>query len=235
MMDGLPKSAGRAEPLEGTRPGSFAMALRERTAQLHAHAERSGIMRDILRGRATRRGYALMLRNLQPAYEAMEQGLERRRNDPAVGRFAWRELYRTGALCADLAALCGDDWSRALPLLAAGRKYARRVADVAQGGGARLIAHAYVRYLGDLSGGQVMKKLLGESLGLEDRELSFYAFPRITDHGAFKDEFRLALDDVGTTLADADAVIEEATVAFELNIDVSNAVLAAAGGPRAIS
>jgi heme oxygenase len=34
----------------------------------------------------------------------------------------------------------------------------------AEGDGTRLIAHAYTRYLGDLSGGQILQRLLARSL-----------------------------------------------------------------------
>jgi heme oxygenase len=231
MAEGLTKAVNpRAELLGLSGCVRLSLAMRERTANLHALAERTGIVNAILRGDATRGGYAILLRNLQPAYEALEQGLERRRHDPVIGPLARKEMYRTGALHADLATLSGDDWPRTLPLLAAGRKYRRRVAEVAHGRGSRLIAHAYVRYLGDLSGGQILKRLLGRSIGLGDRELTFYEFPRVSNHRTFKDELCDALDRVGMEIADFDAVVEEAAVAFELNIELSNAVLIAECG-----
>lgn len=45
---------------------------------------------------------------------------------------------------------------------------------------ARLLAHAYVRYLGDLSGGQFVKRQLGKVYGLEDGfGLAFYDFKQL--------------------------------------------------------
>lgn len=205
---------------------SLSAALRARTVELHTQAERSGIVNDILHGKATRHGYAMLLRNLVPAYDAMEQGFERHRGSDAIGHLARREMYRSAALQADLAALCGDDWVRTLPLLSAGKNYRKRVVEAARGDGARLIAHAYARYLGDLSGGQILKKLLGRSLALQANTLTFYDFPRIMDAAAFKAEFRHALDQAGDRVPDFDAVVEEAAVAFQLNIDVSDAVRA---------
>ena len=224
-LNGLDSDGG--EPAAQVRP-LLSVALRERTGDLHTQAERSGVVNDILRGNASRHGYALLLRNLLPAYEAMEQGLDSHRDKNPVSPFAMKEVYRTGALYSDLAALCGDDWKRALPLLPAGLRYAQRVADAAQGNGERLIAHAYARYLGDFSGGQILKKLLGRALALNAEALSFYEFPRIADTKAFKEGFRDALDRAGELSADFDAIVEEGAVAFELNIDVSNAVQRAA-------
>lgn len=207
-----------------TAPVGLARRLRERTAALHKVAERSGIAREILRGAATRSRYALFLRSLLPVYQAMERGLEAWRATPLIGPFALPSLYRAAALESDLVALCGHRWPASLPWLPAARRYAQRVDECAQGGGARLIGHAYVRYLGDLSGGQVLASVLARSLGIGESALRFYAFPEIADTERFKTEYRRALDRTATLLCDADAVVEEAAVAFGLNIELSDAV-----------
>jgi heme oxygenase len=218
---------------ESTAVGSVAAVglarrLRERTAALHAVAERSGIAREILRGAATRSGYALFLRNLLPVYQAMEHGLEARRDSPLIAPFARPPLYRAAALESDLVALCGDQWPASLSWLPAARRYAQRVDECAQGDGAGLIGHAYVRYLGDLSGGQVLARVLARSLGVGSGSLRFYAFPEISDIEQFKAEYRRALDRSAALPRDVDAVVEEAAVAFGLNIELSEAVQQAA-------
>ena len=113
-----------------------------------------------------------------------------------------------------------------IPLLAAGEIYARRIAKVAEGDGTRLIAHAYTRYLGDLSGGQILQRLLARSLDLQPSELSFYDFARFSDLDTLKADYRQALDSAGALTADPQAVIEEGAIAFSLNIDLSCAVKA---------
>jgi heme oxygenase (biliverdin-producing, ferredoxin) len=199
-------------------------ALYLRTKTLHVEAERTGIIRDLLRGEATREGYALLLRNLLPAYQAMEQGLARHRGSPALDRLIDFRLDRATALEADLVALCGERWSQGIPLLAEGERYARRIDKAAEGDGTRLIAHAYTRYLGDLSGGQILQRLLARSLGLQPSELSFYSFSRFSDIDALKADYRQALDSAGALAADPQALIEEGAIAFSLNIDLSCAV-----------
>ena len=207
-------------------PPSVVTALYLRTKTLHVEAERTGVIRDLLRGEANREGYILLLRNLLPAYRAMEQGLERHRGSPALGRLADFRLDRSPALEADLVALCGERWSQYIPLLAAGELYARRIATAAEGDGARLIAHAYTRYLGDLSGGQILQRLLARSLELRPSELSFYDFPQFSDLDMLKVDYRQALDKAGALVVDPQALIEEGAIAFSLNIDVSCAVKA---------
>ena len=75
-----------AATAENSAPVSVVTALYMRTKTLHVEAERTGIIRDLLRGEASREGYVLLLRNLLPAYQAMERGLERHRGSPGRGQ-----------------------------------------------------------------------------------------------------------------------------------------------------
>lgn len=205
-------------------PASVITALYLRTKFLHREAERTGIIADLLRGHASRNGYILLLRNLLPAYQALEHGLERHRDSPMLGALAGFELARAPAIEADLAALWGAQWSDDVPLLAAAGHYAGRVAKAAAGDGAKLLAHAYTRYLGDLSGGQILRRRLAASLELRPDQLSFYEFQRYADLDALKADYRHALDKAGALAADPDAVVEEGAIAFSFNIDLSRAV-----------
>lgn len=226
----MTQSSGRlsetpADPV--IMPQGLVIAMRDRTRELHTRAERSGIIAAILSNRGSLAGYALFLRNILPAYQQMERGLEEKKDGP-VACVARPQLYRAAAIESDLANLEGPDWDRRLPLLPAGDRYAQRIASVCAGDGSRLIAHAYARYLGDLSGGQILKRLLGRSLALEPQALSFYDFPDITDTDAFKALYRKSIDDAAGQIADAASVIEEAFIAFQLNIELSEAVAEAA-------
>lgn len=213
------------------RPASLLDALRHRTKALHVQAERSGIIAEILHGRATRQAYALLLRNLLPVYVTMEDAIERHRETP-VGRIVQPQLYRMQALAADLRVL--SDGFVELPLLTEAVDYADAVLRASSGSGLRLIAHAYARYLGDLSGGQIMKRLLTTSLDLPASALSFYDFPAVPDIAACKADFRGAIERAGDDIDDFDAVVEEAAHAFELNIKLSIALQDAVdrGGAR---
>lgn len=138
------------------------------------------------------------------------------------------ELYRAPAIVRDLTALCGDDWADTLPVLAAAQLYAEIVATAAEGDGSGLIAHAYTRYLGDLSGAQFLRRSLQRQLELPDDTLGFFDFPLIPDHTAFKADYRTALDHAGRELAGTGTVVAAALQAFQCNIDLSEAVQAAA-------
>jgi heme oxygenase (biliverdin-producing, ferredoxin) len=214
------RGAGTAAPL-GTSLGDM---LREATHALHVEAERSGVIGQLLRGGSTREAYALLLRNLSPAYRAMEDGLVRHANSPALRPLVRPELFRTAAIESDIERLASAGWRESLPLLPAGERYVERVSAAAANGSGRLVAHAYLRYLGDLSGGQIMKRLLAKSLGLGVDALGFYDFPAIADLSAFKNEYRKAIDDSVVEGANPVDVVDEAIVGFRLTIELSEAV-----------
>jgi heme oxygenase (biliverdin-producing, ferredoxin) len=212
---------------DNSGPVSIVTALYLRTKTLHLEAERTGVIRDLLRGESSRDGYILLLRNLLPAYQAMEQELAHHHSSPGLGALADYRLDRAPAIESDLVELCGESWRNDVPLLPAGESYAGQIAKAAEGDGARLIAHAYTRYLGDLSGGQILQRLLARSLELRSSELSFYDFPRFADLTELKTAYRKALDQAGAHATDPELVVEEGAIAFSLNIELSRAVQSA--------
>lgn len=86
-----------------------------------------------------------------------------------------------------------------------------------------LVAHAYTRYLGDLSGGQVLGRIAQKSMGLKSSEgLSFFAFPGVSSPNLFKQLYRSRMNSVELTEEQRNGVLEEAVRAFEFNIQVRN-------------
>jgi len=214
-------------PSAGTDQAGLADEIRRQTADLHRLAERSGVIREILRGRVDRAAYVMLLRNLLLVYEQLEIGLRRHRASPLLEGLARSEIYRASALEHDLQVLAGPGWREAVPVLASGRHYAARVAASADGGGDLLIPHAYVRYLGDLNGGLVLKRLAARALAVGDDALSFYDFPAIADLIAFRASYRAAIDNAGRRAGQPANWVAEAAEAFRLNIALSEAVMEA--------
>ncbi len=215
---------------DGAGPGGLADRLRLHTSDLHREAETTGIVADILQGRINRPGYALFLRNLLPAYEAIEAALTSQRAHPALSGIADPAVFRSASLAADLRALHGTDWRGGIPVLPEAEDYARRVeavADVAHAGPEGLLAHAYVRYLGDLNGGRALRSLVSRRLDLGPDALHFYDFPAVADLEAFRCGYRARFDAASSRLADRQRAEAEAAEAFRRNIAVSRAVAAA--------
>ncbi len=203
-----------------SQPLPFSKRLRESTRKAHSMAERAGFIRGFLRGVIDPSNYRQLLTDYHHVYAAMEDVMTAS-DHPIVQQVYFSELLRLPALEQDLAFFAGSSWSLGIRASGAARAYADRVREIAQHEPALLVAHAYTRYLGDLSGGQILKKILVQSLDLPAGQgIAFYEFPEIEDHAAFKIQFRRALDQLPIDAAIQDAIIGEANLVFRLNTAV---------------
>ncbi len=207
--------------------------LRLETRDLHLLSERSGVMAELLDGRLTRGGYLALLRNLHAIYVALEAGLARHPDEPALVALAAAPLHRASALAADLVALGGTDGGPDVPLAASTQAYARRLQALADSDPLLLAAHAYVRYLGDLHGGQALKRLVERSLlaegGAQHRGATqFYDFGSPAQVLVLREGFRAGLARIEVSAAAANRLVAEARRAFELHIALFNELAAAA-------
>jgi len=100
----------------------LAERLREATRPMHRLAERSGIMRAMLRGDVAAPEYCLLLRNLHALYAALERQLDRHADLPALAPVRFPVLFRSTPLMEDLRQLHGPHWP-ALPLADAMHAY----------------------------------------------------------------------------------------------------------------
>ena len=199
---------------------SLAQRLKAETKDLHTAAERSPFMTVLLRGQMGRAPYCAMLRNLHAIYAALEPALARRARHPVIAPVFLPGLVRTDALADDLLALHGADWPGAFELLPTSLRYVAHLHAVEAGHPERLLAHAYVRYLGDLSGGQMLRRIVTASMGLALAHgtgcgTAFYDFGDAAGTQALALAFRAGLDDVIVAEDGADAIVAEARLAFE--------------------
>lgn len=193
----------------------LALRLRQATRSWHARAERAGVMAQLLRGQLPRAGYVRLLRNLQAIYAVLEPALARHATRPPLDAIDVADLARDAALRSDLSLLHGAHWHDELTLVSEATAYADRLRQLDRDDPTRLVAHAYVRYLGDLSGGQVLARVVGDGLGLHDRGgLRFYDFGPAAEVARQANALRMALDAMPLTPAQAEAVIGEACDAF---------------------
>jgi heme oxygenase len=196
------------------------------TRALHRSAERAGFMRRMVRRRFDRRDYCRMLRGLYPIYEAIEGALERHGDHPVVAGFPLPAgLERGPRIADDLTALWGTDWRDALPVPDPATAYAGHIRGVEDADPALVLAHAYVRYFGDLSGGRILAHVVAETLELTgDRGLAFYRFESLPRPEALKDAMRRALDALPLDDAGRDAFVEEARTGFRHHVHLFEAL-----------
>ncbi len=196
---------------------SLSVALRTGTLEAHKTAERAAFMRGFLRGILSQETYRSLLERLYPVYRELEYALVRHRKDPVVGALCRSELFRLQSLQADIRFFDGEPGA-VEHLSAATRNYVRRIREVSEQCPELLAAHAYTRYLGDLSGGQVLGKLMRKSLGLREGQGDhFYRFKGIDDAKAYKTDYKSMLDALPLSAVSVEDQVEEARLAFAFN------------------
>jgi len=200
---------------------NLATKLREGTKKAHTMAENMGFVRCFLKGVVEKNSYRKLVANFYFAYTAMEEELERHRQHPVVSKVYFPELHRKAALEADLDYYFGANWREQVAPTAAGQAYVDRIREVANTQPELLVGHSYTRYLGDLSGGQILKGIAQRAMNLSEGEgTAFYEFETITDEKAFKAQYRQALDEAPVDEAMATRIVEEANDAFRLNMEM---------------
>jgi heme oxygenase len=214
MTTTLPASisdhAGAADSQARKGFGPRIRRLHARIGAAHHQAEGMTFSRALLAGQASPRQLAALIRALLPAYERIEE------RGPAVTAalgatgFPWHDLRR--------AAILRDDVERlrsvaATPSSAAAIAWLEQLDDLAAKAPHRFLAHLYVRYGGDLSGGQQLAVKAAEILAAHGLPpVRFWHFERPTAelknalHEAFE---RLDLSDVEEA-----ELLEEAVQAF---------------------
>lgn len=189
-------------------------AMREGSKVQHQEAEDSAFMAELLDGRVNERGYADYLRRLRMVYAALEETVRANAGDPIVAAVADPALERLAAIDADL-----EHWAPSERLEVdspAASAYRDRVRAAGEWGGL-LVAHHYTRYLGDLSGGQAIGRILDRTFGLDGAGIAFYDFAEIPKPKPYKDAYRARLDALELNTSEVARVVREVQVAFTLN------------------
>jgi heme oxygenase len=190
--------------------------LKSATAAMHRRVERSAFMSRLLHGEVERGSYIGLLHNLRAVYGALEAALLRQSADPVVAPVVLPELFRCRALDLDIQALAGTQADFKPPLWPATVQYVDRLNALDVTAPALLVAHAYVRYLGDLNGGQTLRRIVARGLCLQGGSgTMFYDFGDDAGLGQLTSRFRSGLAAVEARAADTDAIVAEAVSAFE--------------------
>lgn len=194
------------------------------TKDSHTRAENTELMLSYQRGHVSLKQYQMLLCSLYKIYEALEEALDRNATHDAVAPIYFpQELARLQSIGKDLEHFYGQNWREKITVPAAALTYAQRLREIGRHQPEYLIAHAYTRYLGDLSGGQVLGRITQKSLGLKNSEgMSFFSFPAVSSPTLFKQLYRSRMNSLELTEEQRRGVLEEAVTAFELNIQVFN-------------
>lgn len=200
----------------------FAAELRTATWSDHGDNEGSSYMSALVEGRLGRAEYAVLVAQLYPVYDLLEEAADALTADPVAASFAFDDLRRRASLEADLAYFYGPDWADRIGRNEATRRYCERIRAVCFDWPGGFVAHHYTRYLGDLSGGQYIARQVERSLGIDQGEdgVRFYRFPGKPK--AYKDAYRALLDAAPWDAGERARIIDEVRLAYRLNAAVTD-------------
>ncbi|MBD2483735.1 heme oxygenase (biliverdin-producing) [Planktothrix sp. FACHB-1365] len=198
---------------------NLAEKLKLGTQQSHSNAEHTGFMKNFLSGGISKQSFCQLLSNLYFVYSQLESELQCHQTHPIISKIYFPELNRKANLEKDLTFYYGEHWPDNITPSPAAQAYVSRLRELSATEPILLIAHSYTRYMGDLSGGQSLKKIVQSVFNLEEHQgICFYEFDQIPDLNEFKNQYRQRLNELILSEQLQDQVVAEANNAFTLNI-----------------
>ena len=201
-------------------PVALATQLREGTKKSHTMAENTGFVSCFLKGVVDKSTYRKLISDLYFIYVAMEDEISRLIKDqhPVVSLIDFQELNRCESLEEDLTFYFGENWKELLSVSSSAKAYQDRIKEIANTQPELLIGHHYTRYIGDLSGGQILRRIAKKAMNISgDKGLKFYDFDQIKDQKEFKLKYTKILNSLPIDQEMANLIIDEANLAFKYN------------------
>ncbi|KAG8933619.1 hypothetical protein FRC01_007970 [Tulasnella sp. 417] len=214
----------------------FSQLLKDATKDIHDTISKSEGAKALTSGTLQRDEYVRYLIMLWYLYITLENALDAHANHPALAlTYNPSVLARAPSISADIASLLQTTAWASHPLHLSMHPlpkplldYIARIQAIAESDDPTpLLAHSYLRYLGDLSGGQFIKRTILKSYQLQDHAITAYDFPKpggpageIADQGdilKLKTIFKERMDESITTPEAKRLVFEETKVAYRFN------------------
>ncbi|WP_110241682.1 heme oxygenase (biliverdin-producing) [Nocardioides gilvus] len=191
-------------------------AFKQGSLELHRETEASTFIDDLMKGKVNLAGYVSYLKSLRLVYAALEEVARRYAAEPLVAAMHDPALERLGCIEADIEALSTGAPEENLCKHEAATAYAARIHAAAAEAPERLVAHHYTRYLGDLSGGLAIGRILERTFALDGAGLAMYHFADIKAK-LYKDDYRARLDGLPLDEGQRAGAVDEVLTAFRHN------------------
>lgn len=203
---------------------AFSTRLRSATSEVHKEAEARPFMQAFFAGELPRDAYIGWLARQWHLYRTLEGGLDAL--PPTLPEYGLvpAALYRTERIEADLDHLTSGDWRHQDHMSPATGSYVERIAS-ASAFPAGLVAHAWLRYMGNVGGRDVLRRLTTLSICAvagDERGLSFTDFSAVGEIRPFFVDFHAKLDALPLTDDDKARAVAEADLGFRLNIALTD-------------
>ncbi|MGL5755548.1 MAG: heme oxygenase (biliverdin-producing) [Paraclostridium sp.] len=200
---------------------NFLKVIQENTKRLHSMAENTGFIKRLVDGNATSETYGEYIYNLYFVYKAIEENLEKHKNDEVLKEFITPEVFRSNALLQDSKFLLGYEID-SIEICDSTRVFVDRLDEISKTNPKLLVAHAYTRYLADLFGGRTIFKIIKDNYNIHDDGLNYYMFDNIPDLKAFVMDYHKKLDLIQLNDEEKGKFLNEISLSYVFNISISN-------------
>lgn len=198
---------------------TFHAQIKDRTEQAHRAAEEAPFISQLMGGALSPHAYLDYLRALAPIYLRMEELFQAHSANEPLSYLDHRALDRAALIREDIAFLGGKiGVSSKFPQLSSVNQYLKLLDDDISP--IRLCAHHYIRYLGDLSGGQAIARLVSRHYEIPFEGLNFYNFEAIGDIVFYKKRYRDFLNLLPITDEMREVFLQEVDVLYKLSRDI---------------
>ncbi|XP_059024845.1 LOW QUALITY PROTEIN: heme oxygenase 2-like [Mustela lutreola] len=180
--------------------------------------EQTQFVKDFLKGNIRKELFKLASTAIYFTYSALEEEMECNKDHPAFAPLYFpMELHRKEALTKDMEYVFGEDWEEKELCSEASQKYMEWIHYLGQNEPELLVAHAYTCYMGDISGGQVLKQVAQWALKLPStgEGTQFYLFENVDNAQQFKQLYRARMNALDLNLKTKERIVEEDNRAFE--------------------
>ncbi len=194
----------------------FHAQIKAVTDENHRAAEESKFIVDLMSGQSSMLNYYRYMAALAPIYAQMEAAFQERSPEGILQYFDHRALDRFNKIESDLDFLAKEldlpeDWSEKNQLNSTNTYLARITPETSD---ARLLAHHYIRYLGDLSGGRIIGRMLQKHYSLPSEAMNFYNFDEIGDPVFYKRRYRDLLNLIPLSEIEQEEFLDEVVILY---------------------
>ncbi|WP_258171592.1 heme oxygenase (biliverdin-producing) [Paraclostridium sordellii] len=200
---------------------NFLKVIQQSTKKLHDMAENTGFIKRLVDGNATVESYGEYIYNLYFVYKAIEENLEKHKNDIVLKEFITPEVFRAESLLKDSKFLLGYELD-SVEICDSTRVFVDRLEEISQTNPKLLVAHAYTRYLADLFGGRTIFKIIKDNYDIHNDGLNYYMFDEIPDLKAFVMDYHRKLDLIDLNDDEKVKFLNEISLSYVFNISISN-------------
>ena len=191
--------------------------LKQKTSSIHQELESSTFVQQLFTGKLSSTEYYTYIKSLYDVYILLEEKILFDKETKFIRPIYFPELSRVSTIHKDINYLESIiDHSKIYNYtLDSVRAYLKLIANASSH---QLIAHCYVRYMGDLSGGQMLKKVVQKYYANDSEQgINFYTFS-IDNITAFKINYKEKMNSIKLSKIEQEEVLEEAEKAFFCNL-----------------